>query len=126
MGLMRKMDAGSQGAAGAKSKDGRSQSPQDARAGKRSKLYVRPNELAGKLVKEMESRKVFRSSGVSVCNLYTVYLCPEDYERLERRQDQICTRLERHLVKYVRGKRYEVVDDIAGEETMVPIHPSQE
>jgi uncharacterized protein YbaR (Trm112 family) len=79
----------------------------------KSKLHVRPDELAHKLVREMESAKVSRSSGASVCNLYTVYLCPEDHDRLERRQDQICARLERHLVKHARARKYEVSDEIS-------------
>ena len=113
MGLMRKVESRTEDAVGAEPTGGRSNEPRDTRSSKKSKLYVRPDELARKLVQEMESRKVSRSSGVSVCNVYTVYLCPEDYDRLERRQDQICSRLERHLVKYVRAKRYEVIDDIA-------------
>ncbi len=112
MGLMRKVESQIEDAAGTEPKGGRSSAPRAPRPGKKSKLYVRPDELAHKLVKEMESGKVARSSAMSVCNLYTVYLCPDDHDRLERRQDQICARLERHLVKHVRAKRYEVIDDI--------------
>lgn len=112
MGSMRRVGSRTEGEAGAKPKGDRSTDPRDTRPSKKSKLYVQPDELAHKLVREMESRKSSRSSGVSVCNVYTVYLCPQDYERLERRQDQICSRLERHLAKHARSKRYEVVDEV--------------
>ena len=113
MGLMRKVESRHEDAVGAEPKGGRSSGPRDPRPSKKSKLYVRPDELAHKLVKEMESGKVSRSSAASVCNLYTVYLCPEDHDRLQRRRDQICARLERHLVKHVRARGYEVIDDIS-------------
>jgi hypothetical protein len=80
--------------------------------GKGSKLYVQPAELARKLVKEMEDHKVSRSTHVSVRNRYTVYLCPEDYERFSNREEQLVEKLERHLAKHVRAKRYEVPGEI--------------
>jgi hypothetical protein len=112
VGLMRKVESRIEGAVGSEPKGDRSDAPRNARSRKKSKLHVRPEELARKLVKEMESCKVHWSSGASVCNAFTVYLCREDYARLERREDQICTRLERHLRKHVRAKGYEVNDDI--------------
>jgi hypothetical protein len=113
MGSMRRVESRTEGDVGGGPSGDRSADPRDTSPRKRSKLYVRPDELADKLEKEMESRKVNRSSGVSVSNVYTVYLCPEDYERLQRRQDQICSRLERHLAKYVRAKKYTLIDDIS-------------
>jgi FhaA, N-terminal domain/FHA domain len=112
MGLTRKDGSPSKDVAGAGPKNDLPDHPRETRSDKKSQLYVRPDELARKLVKEMESSKISWSSGTSVCNVYTVYLCPQDFERLERRQDQICSRLERHLAKYVRQKGYKVVGDV--------------
>ncbi len=112
MGLMRKVESRIEDAVGAGSKDGPSGRPPDAGSKKKSRLYVHPDELARKLVKEMEARKVARSSEVSVCNRYTVYLCPEDFDRLESRRDEVEVGLERHLAKHVHSKRYEVMGDI--------------
>ncbi len=80
--------------------------------GKGSRLYVQPAELARKLVKEMEDRKVTRSAQVSVRNRYTVFLCPDDYGRLREREGQVVAKLQRHLVKHVRAKKYAVPGDI--------------
>ena len=113
MGSMRRVESRTEGDVDAGPRGDRSTDPRDTSPSKKSKLYVRPDELADKLVKEMESHKVNRSSGVSVCNVYTVYLCPEDYERLQRRQDQICSRLERRLAKHARAKKYQLIDDVA-------------
>jgi hypothetical protein len=84
----------------------------EPRVGKGSKLYVQPAELARKLVKEMEDHKVSRSTHVSVRNQYTIFLCPEDYERLRNHEEELTAKLERHLSKHVRAKRYEIPGDI--------------
>jgi hypothetical protein len=76
------------------------------------KLYVQPAELARKLVKEMEDHKVSRASRVSVRNRYTVFLCEEDFDRLNHNRDPLIDKLERHLAKHVRSKRYEAPGDI--------------
>jgi hypothetical protein len=112
MGSMRRVESRTEGEVGAAPRGDRSTDPRDTSPSKKSKLYVQPDELAHKLVAEMESGKASRASGVTVCNIYTVYLCPEDFERLERRQDQICSRLERHLAKHVRAKKYHLVDEV--------------
>jgi len=112
MGLMRRVESRIEGAVGAGPKDGPSSEPPDAPSKKESRLHVQSDELARTLVKEMEARKVTWSSGTSVPNRYTVYLCPEDHDRLESRQDQIEAKLERHLVKHAHSKRYEVMDEI--------------
>ncbi|MBN1320811.1 MAG: DUF3662 domain-containing protein [Thermoleophilia bacterium] len=62
--------------------------------------------MARKLVKEMEDHKVSRADGVSVRNRFTVFLCPEDYERVRARAETLADKLERHLAKHVRAKKY--------------------
>jgi hypothetical protein len=84
----------------------------ELRFDKGSKLYLQPAELARKLVKEMEDHKVSRSAHVSVRNRYTIFLCPEDYERLRDHEEQLMVKLERHLSKHVRSKKYEISGDI--------------
>jgi len=81
------------------------------RPGRGSELYVQPAELARKLVKEMEDHKVSRAARVAVCNRYTVFLCPEDFERLYEGRAALIDKLERHLVKHVRARKY----DLSGE-----------
>jgi len=73
---------------------------------------VQPAELARKLVKEMEDHKVSRAARVSVRNRYTVFLCPEDFERLSERKDALIAKLERHLAKHVRAKKYDLPGEI--------------
>jgi hypothetical protein len=85
----------------------------EPRFDKGSKLYLQPAELARKLVKEMEDHKVSRSRHVSVRNRYTIFLCPEDYERLRDHEEQLLVKLERHLSKHVRSKKYEISGDVS-------------
>ena len=68
--------------------------------------------MARKLVKEMEDHKVSRASRVSVRNRYTIFLCEDDFDRLAPQRDQLIGKLERHLSKHVRAKRYEIPSDI--------------
>jgi hypothetical protein len=35
-------------------------------------------------------------------------LCPEDYERLRDRVETLTVKLERHLTKHVRSKKYDI------------------
>ncbi|MBN1628595.1 MAG: DUF3662 domain-containing protein [Thermoleophilia bacterium] len=69
--------------------------------------------MARKLVKEMEDHKVSRSAYVSVRNRYTVYLCPEDYERLRDHEEALLAKFERHLSRHVKSKGYRIAGDIA-------------
>jgi hypothetical protein len=78
----------------------------------RSASYVQPTELARKLVKEMEDHKVSHSTQDSVCNLFTVFLCPEDYTRLQERREEITDKLQRHLAKHAHSRRYSVPGDL--------------
>jgi hypothetical protein len=112
MGWMRKVESRIEDAVGTGPQDGPSGQPPNAGSKKKSRLHVQPDELARKLVKEMEARRAGRSSGSSVPNRYTVYLCPEDFDRLESRRDEIEVKLERDLAKHVHAKRYEVMGDI--------------
>lgn len=77
-------------------------------ASDRSRLYLEPAELARKLVKELEADKVSRGPHVSVRNRYTVYLCREDYKRLDSLGERLTDRLELELTRHVRSKGYEV------------------
>lgn len=90
------------------------------RIDKRSKLFVQPAELARKLVKEMEDHKVSRSTHVSVRNRYTVFLCPDDYERLRIDEHGLMDGLERHLAKHVRSKGYRISGEIGVSMTVDP------
>ena len=63
--------------------------------------------MARKLVKEMEDHKVSRGSRVSVRNRFTIFLCEDDFDRLSPSRDDLISKLERHLAKHVRSKRYE-------------------
>jgi len=63
----------------------------------------------------MEDHKVSRPPHVSVRNRYTIFLCEEDWDRLRDRKDQLADRLERHLAKHVRAKKYQTAGDISVE-----------
>ena len=113
MGLMRRVESRVESGVGA---GPRSASPQEsgrARSDKGSKLYVQPADLARKLVKEMEDHKVSRPPRVLICNRYTLYLCLADHERLRDREQEVLAKLERHLSRHARAKKYEVLGDIA-------------
>jgi hypothetical protein len=120
MGLMRRVESRVETAVGAGSKGVPPQGSGRTRSGKGSKLFVKPAELARKLVKEMEDHKVSTSTRVSVCNHYTVYLCPADHERLGDREHEILSALERHLSKHARAKKYESQGDISVSMVMDP------
>ena len=60
----------------------------------------------------MEDHKVSRGSRVSVRNRYTVFLCEDDFDRLSPARDNLIDKLERHLAKHVRSKRYEMAGDV--------------
>jgi len=84
----------------------------EPRPGRGSELYVQPAELARRLVDEMEDHKVSRAPHTMVPNRYTIFLCPEDHERLHGREDALIEKLERHLAKHVRSKRYDLPGEI--------------
>jgi hypothetical protein len=72
------------------------------------------------LVKEMEDHKVSRSPHVLVRNRFTVFLCEEDWDRLYDRKDVLAQKLERHLAKHARAKRYQLQGDLSVDITCDP------
>jgi hypothetical protein len=84
----------------------------EPRQAKGAKLYLQPSELARKLVKEMEDHKVSRSAHVTVCNRYTVFLCPEDYDRFGDHEDELTAKLGNHLFKHARAGGYVLPGEI--------------
>ena len=60
----------------------------------------------------MEDHKVSRGSRVSVRNRFTIFLCEDDFDRLSPSRDDLISKLERHLAKHVRSKRYEATGDV--------------
>ena len=92
----------------------------DPSAKKTSKLYVEPAELARKLIKELEDSKVSRAGQVLVPNDYTVFLCREDFARFRGHIEQLVTKLESHVEKHVRSRRYATSGDISVELTLDP------
>jgi FHA domain/FhaA, N-terminal domain len=74
----------------------------------RSKLFLEPEELVRKLLKEMENDKVTRGSHISVRNRYTVYLCRDDYKRLSTEGERLVDKLELELARHARAKKYEL------------------
>jgi FHA domain/FhaA, N-terminal domain len=79
------------------------------------RLHVEPAELARKLIKEMDDHTVARGDHVWVRNRYTVYLCPEDYEKLAPRAPQVTADLTGKLAKHVRDMGYLLQGDLVVE-----------
>jgi hypothetical protein len=92
----------------------------DPSAKKISKLYVEPAELARKLIKELEDSKISRAGQVWARNEYTVFLCREDFGRFRGHIDQLVGKLESHLDKHVRSRRYATSGAITVELTLDP------
>jgi hypothetical protein len=112
MGLMRRVESRVERSVGAAPRESVADEPGRGRPRRDAKYYVQPGELARKLVKEMEDHKVSHSAQGSVCNRYTVFLCAEDYARLQSRQDEIVGKLQRHLLKHVGSKKYAMPGDL--------------
>lgn len=74
--------------------------------GRKSKVNVRPVELAWKLVKEMEEGRVSALSREYVPHEYDVYLCPRDWERYEPHQESLERQLQNHLLQHARKEGY--------------------
>ena len=113
MGLMRRVESRMESAAGVNSKDAPGTERRRDRSKRESRPYVKPADLASKLTKEMDDHKVARSSCVSACNSFAVYLCSEDAEHLGGQEDEIIRDLERRLRKHARAKRYELPGDVS-------------
>ena len=112
MGLLRRVESRGEHASGGELEGEALGRTPRAGSGKKARLYLHPSELARKLEREMEAHKVSYPDRQSVCSRYTVYLCPEDYERLEPRLDELAVKLARRLAKRVREKKYEVFGEI--------------
>lgn len=74
--------------------------------------HVEPAELARKLIKEMDDHTVARGEHVWVRNRYTVYLCPEDHEKLTPRRAQVTADLTSKLAKHVHDMDYLLQGDL--------------
>ncbi len=115
MGLMRRVESNMENAVERPRTSATSPRPAEQPNGKRGRkrdLRVEPKELAQKLIKEMEGHKISRSGGVTVSDLFTIYLCPADYDRYAPKMSDLVGKLERALAKHVRSKKYEVLDDV--------------
>jgi hypothetical protein len=113
MSLMRRVESRRESEGGTGAPGARSKGSARARSDKGSTLYVQPAELARKLVKELEDHKVVRPGRVLVCNRYTIFLCSADHDRLRDREREISAKLEHHLSKHARAKKYDVPGEIA-------------
>lgn len=113
MGLMRRVESRVERSVGAVPRESVPDDPRRERPRRNSKYFVQPTELARKLVREMEDHKVSHSAQELVCGTYTIFLCPEDFERLSPRRAEILEKLQRHLAKHVRARRYAVAGDIS-------------
>ncbi len=67
---------------------------------------VQPVEIARKLAREMDSHKTASVSRVYVPNQYTVYLSPEDHERLEGYERSLEQELSGYLLEHARRHDY--------------------
>jgi pSer/pThr/pTyr-binding forkhead associated (FHA) protein len=79
------------------------------------RLHVEPAELARKLIKEMDDHAVSRGGQVWVRNRYVVYLCPEDYQSLTPRREQVTADLANKLVRHVHDRGYNLQADLSVE-----------
>lgn len=67
---------------------------------------VQPVEIARKLAKEMDSHRTASVSQVYAPNQYTVWLSPEDAERLEGYTRSLSQELSAHLLEHARRQSY--------------------
>lgn len=70
---------------------------------------VQPVELARKLVKEMDAHRTASVSRVYAPNRYTVYLSPEDRERLEGYERSLEQELSGYLLEHSRRRGYDLL-----------------
>jgi hypothetical protein len=67
---------------------------------------VQPVEIARKLAKEMDSHRTASVSQVYAPNRYTVWLSPDDHERLEGYERSLAQELSAYLLDHARGQDY--------------------
>jgi hypothetical protein len=70
---------------------------------------VQPVELARKLAKEMDAQKTASVSRIYVPNHYTVYLSPEDRERLGGYERSLEQELSGYLLEHARKRDYDLL-----------------
>ena len=113
MGLMRRVESRVEAAVGVESKDVTGTERRRDRSKHESKPYVQPADLARTLAREMDDHKVARSSSMSACNRFSVYLCPADAEHLKGREEDLIRDLEHQLRKRARAKKYDLPGEIS-------------
>src|SRR4029078_4670299 len=67
---------------------------------------MQPGEIARKLSKEMDAHKTASVQRVYVPNEYTVWLCPEDYERFKDYESSLAQELSGCLLEHSRHQHY--------------------
>ena len=70
---------------------------------------VQPVEIARKLAKEMDAHKTASVQRVYVPNEYTVWLCPDDYERFKDYESSLAQELSGHLLEHARHHDYDLL-----------------
>jgi hypothetical protein len=70
---------------------------------------VQPVEIARKLAKEMDAHKTASVQRVYVPNEYTVYLSPDDYERMTGYETSLEQELSAHLLDHARRHDYDLL-----------------
>jgi FHA domain-containing protein len=70
---------------------------------------VQPVEIARKLAKEMDAHKTASVQRVYVPNEYTVWLCPDDYERFKDYESSLAQELSGHLLEHARHHNYDLL-----------------
>ena len=70
---------------------------------------VQPVEIARKLSKEMDAHKTASVQRVYVPNEYTVWLCPDDYERFKDYESSLAQELSGHLLEHARHHDYDLL-----------------
>jgi hypothetical protein len=70
---------------------------------------VQPIEIARKLAKEMDAHKSASVARVYVPNEYTVYLSPDDFERMQGYEASLEQELSGHLLEHARRHDYDLL-----------------
>ena len=70
---------------------------------------VQPVEIARKLAKEMDAHKTASVSRVYVPNEYTVWLSPQDHERIKGYETSLEQELSAHLLEHARRHDYDLL-----------------
>lgn len=70
---------------------------------------LQPVEIAHKLVKEMDAHRTASVSRVYVPNSYTVWVSPEDHERLSGYERSLAGELASHLLEHARSRGYNLL-----------------